>query len=205
MKLKLELNIPYGWYGPGDIEKYSLNLKGKEEGAIKNLFEHLGQDEVTKDQVETLIASGDNSLQELHRTLLEIGYEKLTEWLIKEGNELREESLLSAMEDDINNGLYQPTEDEEDYYDEDDDDEYDDDEDPESKQLEDYRWWMEDRDQEFQAVRYGLDIEAVWPQTFIDYKLSLTTSRKLLPLQLNPACRPKHQWTLDEVLEKANA
>lgn len=204
MKLKLELNIPYGWYGPGDIEQYSLVVKGKEEGAIKNLFERLDLNEVTKEHVEALISSGDNSLLDLHRTLLEIGYEKLTEWLIKEGNELKEESLLSAMEDDINNGLYQPTEDDGEHYNEDDDEEYDDNADIESKRIEDYRWWLEDSDQEFQAVRYGLDIDAVWPQTFIDYKLSLSTSRRLFPLQLNPACRPRHQWTLDEVLTIAN-
>ena len=112
-------------------------------------------------------------------------------WLYEAYNEFLYECLERHMKQDISDGLYQPTDseddededyyededfDDDDYEDDDDDDDYEDDyddDDEESYDLNEYYNWVKEHDHYFVADRVGLNICACRDEE-VDYTITFS-------------------------------
>lgn len=179
-KINVNLEAFYGYscggHGHGSKETIEMEVNEVEFEALQKL----GTKEISCEAVINAIENGEKELISLHERLEEKFYYMVEEyWLYEAYNEFLYECLERHMKQDISDGLYQPTDSEddfedEDYYededfDEDDDEEEEedddfeddfDDEDEESYDLDEYYNWVKEHDHYFVAERVGLDLGA---------------------------------------------
>ena len=175
-KINVNLEAFYGYscggHGHGSEETIEMEVNEAEFEALQKL----GTKEISCEAVVNAIENGEKELISLHERLEEKFYYMVEEyWLYEAYNEFLYECLERHMKQDISDGLYQPTDSEddedEDYYededfdddDDDDDDDYEDDyddDDEESYDLNEYYNWVKEHDHVFVAERVGLDLGA---------------------------------------------
>ena len=175
-KINVNLEAFYGYscgcHGHGSKETIEMEVNEVEFEALQKL----GTKEISCEAVISAIENGEKELISLHERLEEKFYYMVEEyWLYEAYNEFLYECLERHMKQDISDGLYQPTDSEddedEDYYededfdddDDDDDDDYEDDyddDDEESYDLNEYYNWVKEHDHVFVAERVGLDLGA---------------------------------------------
>ena len=179
-KINVNLEAFYGYscggHGHGSKETIEMEVNEVEFEALQKL----GTKEISCEAVINAIENGEKELISLHERLEEKFYYMVEEyWLYEAYNEFLYDGLERHMKQDISDGLYQPTDSEddfedEDYYededfDEDDDEEEEedddfeddfDDEDEESYDLDEYYNWVKEHDHYFVAERVGLDLGA---------------------------------------------
>ena len=182
-KINVNLEAFYGYscgcHGHGSEETIEMEVNEAEFEALQKL----GTKEISCEAVVNAIENGKKELISLHERLEEKFYYMVEEyWLYEAYNEFLYECLERHMKQDISDGLYQPTDleddEDEDYYEdedfddddnedddnedddnEDDEDDYDDD-DEESYDLNEYYNWVKEHDHYFVAERVGLDLDA---------------------------------------------
>ena len=189
-KINVNLEAFYGYscgcHGHGSKESIEMEVNEVEFEALQKL----GTKEVSCEAVVNAIENGEKELISLHERLEEKFYYKVEEyWLYEAYNEFLYECLERHMKQDISDGLYQPTDleddfDDEDYYededfdddedfeDEDYEDDYDD-EDEESYELNKYYDWVKEHDHYFVADRVGLNICACRDEE-VDYIITFS-------------------------------
>ena len=181
-KINVNLEAFYGYscgcHGHGSKESIEMEVNEAEFEALQKL----GTKEISCEAVINAIENGEKELISLHERLEEKFYYMVEEyWLYEAYNEFLYECLERHMKQDISDGLYQPTDleddEDEDYYededfddddDDDDDDDFEDedyeddydDEDEESYDLDEYYNWVKEHDHYFVAERVGLDLGA---------------------------------------------
>ena len=189
-KINVNLEAFYGYscggHGHGSKETIELEVNEAEFEALQKL----GTKEVSCEAVVNAIENGEKELISLHERLEEKFYYMVEEyWLYEAYNEFLYECLERHMKQDISDGLYPPTDleddEDEDYYededyededyededfddDDDDDDDFEDedyeddydDDDEESYELNKYYDWVKEHDHYFVAERVGLDLGA---------------------------------------------
>ena len=154
-KIKVKLEAFYGFscegHSHGSEETFELEVNEIEFDALQKL----GNKEISCEAVVQAIENGETKLQSLHERLEEKFYYMVEEyWLYEAYNECLYESLEEHIEQDINDGLYTPTN-SEDFDDDCDDDDCDDDD-----YLDTYYDWVKEHDHAFVAERVGLDLDA---------------------------------------------
>lgn len=189
-KINVNLEAFYGYscggHGHGSKETIEMEVNEAEFEALQKL----GTKEISCEAVVNAIENGEKELISLHERLEEKFYYMVEEyWLYEAYNEFLYECLEKHLKQDISDGLYQPTDleddEDEDYYEDedfdDDDNEDDDNEDDEdfdddfededyeddydddaeeSYDLNEYYNWVKEHDHAFVAERVGLDLDA---------------------------------------------
>ena len=183
-KINVNLEAFYGYscggHGHGSEKTIEMEVNEAEFEALQKL----GTKEVSCEAVVNAIENGEKELISLHERLEEKFYYMVEEyWLYEAYNEFLYECLEKHLKQDVSDGLYPPTDleddEDEDYYededyededfdedfddddfeDEDYEDDYDDD-DEESYELNKYYDWVKEHDHYFVAERVGLDLGA---------------------------------------------
>lgn len=192
-KINVNLEAFYGYscggHGHGSKETIEMEVNEAEFEALQKL----GTKEISCEAVVNAIENGEKELISLHERLEEKFYYMVEEyWLYEAYNEFLYECLERHMKQDISDGLYQPTDleddEDEDYYededyededfddddfeDEDYEDDYDDD-DEESYDLNEYYNWVKEHDHYFVAERVGLDLGACRDDE-VDYTITFS-------------------------------
>ena len=188
-KINVNLEAFYGYscggHGHGSKETIEMEVNEVEFEALQKL----GTKEISCEAVVNAIENGEKELISLHERLEEKFYYMVEEyWLYEAYNEFLYECLEKHLKQDVSDGLYPPTDleddEDEDYYedednededyededfdDDDDDDDFEDegyeddfdDEDEESYELNKYYDWVKEHDHYFVAERVGLDLGA---------------------------------------------
>lgn len=181
-KINVNLEAFYGYscggHGHGSKETIEMEVNEAEFEALQKL----GTKEISCEAVVNAIENGEKELISLHERLEEKFYYMVEEyWLYEAYNEFLYECLEKHLKQDVSDGLYPPTDSEddedEDYYEDedfDDDDNEDDDDDFEDEDYEDdydddaeesydlneYYNWVKEHDHAFVAERVGLDLDA---------------------------------------------
>lgn len=160
-KINVNLEAFYGYscggHGHGSKETIEMEVNEAEFEALQKL----GTKEISCESVANAIENGEKELISLHERLEEKFYYMVEEyWLYEAYNEFLYECLERHMKQDISDGLYQPTDSEddedEDYYeDEDYDNEDDDNEDDEDEDFEDEDY----EDEDFEDADYEDDYD----------------------------------------------
>lgn len=192
-KINVNLEAFYGYscggHGHGSKETIEMEVNEAEFEALQKL----GTKEISCEAVVNAIENGEKELISLHERLEEKFYYMVEEyWLYEAYNEFLYECLEKHLKQDISDGLYQPTDleddEDEDYYededyededfddddfeDEDYEDDYDDD-DEESYDLNEYYNWVKEHDHYFVAERVGLDLDACRDDE-VDYTITFS-------------------------------
>ena len=191
-KINVNLEAFYGYscgcHGHGSKESIEMEVNEVELEALQKL----GTKEISCEAVINAIENGEKELISLHERLEEKFYYMVEEyWLYEAYNEFLYECLERHMKQDISDGLYPPTDleddEDEDYYededyededfdddfeDEDYEDDYDDD-DEESFDLNEYYNWVKEHDHAFVADRVGLDLDACKDDE-VDYTITFS-------------------------------
>ena len=163
-KISVELDAFYG-YGCG-FQSYGSNETIDIEVSDNELetLKKFGKKEITAEDIVAAIEGGDTALESLHEQLSEKFYYMVEEyWLYEAYNEFLYECLERHMKQDISDGLYQPTDSEDDF----------DDEDEESYELDKYYDWVKEHDHYFVADRVGLNICACRDEE-VDYTITFS-------------------------------
>lgn len=191
-KINVNLEAFYGYscggHGHGSEETIEMEVNEAEFEALQKL----GTKEISCEAVVNAIENGEKELISLHERLEEKFYYMVEEyWLYEAYNEFLYECLERHMKQDISDGLYQPTDseddededyyededfDDDDYEDDDDDDDYEDDyddDDEESYDLNEYYNWVKEHDHYFVADRVGLNICACRDEE-VDYTITFS-------------------------------
>ena len=191
-KINVNLEAFYGYscggHGHGSEETIEMEVNEAEFEALQKL----GTKEISCEAVVNAIENGEKELISLHERLEEKFYYMVEEYLLYEAyNEFLYECLERHMKQDISDGLYQPTDseddededyyededfDDDDYEDDDDDDDYEDDyddDDEESYDLNEYYNWVKEHDHYFVADRVGLNICACRDEE-VDYTITFS-------------------------------
>ena len=190
-KINVNLEAFYGYscgcHGHGSKETIEMEVNEVEFEALQKL----GTKEISCEAVINAIENGEKELISLHERLEEKFYYMVEEyWLYEAYNEFLYECLERHMKQDISDGLYPPTDleddEDEDYYededfDDDDDDDFEDedyeddydDEDEESYELNKYYDWVKEHDHYFVADRVGLNICACRDEE-VDYTITFS-------------------------------
>lgn len=189
-KINVNLEAFYGYscgcHGHGSKETIEMEVNEVEFEALQKL----GTKEISCEAVINAIENGEKELISLHERLEEKFYYMVEEyWLYEAYNEFLYECLERHMKQDISDGLYPPTDleddEDEDYYEDedfdDDDDDFEDedyeddydDEDEESYELNKYYDWVKEHDHYFVADRVGLNICACRDEE-VDYTITFS-------------------------------
>ena len=190
-KINVNLEAFYGYscgcHGHGSKETIEMEVNEVEFEALQKL----GTKEISCEAVINAIENGEKELISLHERLEEKFYYMVEEyWLYEAYNEFLYECLERHMKQDISDGLYPPTDleddEDEDYYededfDDDDDDDFEDedyeddydDEEEESYELNKYYDWVKEHDHYFVADRVGLNICACRDEE-VDYTITFS-------------------------------
>lgn len=177
----------------GSEKSFCLEVTDRELESLKKL----GKKSVARSTVVDAIENSDESLSAMHERLEEAGLDMVEEyWLFEAYNEFLEESLLDAMQKDIEEGLYEVPisfesfvadlkRDDIDFYglkfgyfdDIDDEFDYDDDEALEGKYesyiLNAYYDWVCEHSHSFIADRVGVSLESCWEDE-VDYEIKFS-------------------------------
>ena len=191
-KITVELEAFYGYscgfQSHGSNETVELEVSDSELDALKKL----GKEQITAEDIVAAIESGETTLQSLHDKLEEKFYYMVEEyWLYEADNECLSESLASALEKDLNDGIYPPVSYSElmSWYETGDIDDdkldflvgfdeggylYEDQVEEKYDEFihEKYYDWVKEHDHEFVAERVGLDLDACRDDE-VDYTISL--------------------------------
>ena len=176
-KINVNLEAFYGYscgcHGHGSKESIEMEVNEVEFEALQKL----GTKEISCEAVINAIENGEKELISLHERLEEKFYYMVEEyWLYEAYNEFLYECLERHMKQDISDGLYQPTDseddfDDEDYYEdedyeddfEDDDEDFDDDEDDDfDDDFDDEDEYFEDDFDDEDEESYDLDEYYNW-------------------------------------------
>ena len=162
-KINVNLEAFYGYscggHGHGSKETIEMEVNEAEFEALQKL----GTKEISCEAVVNAIENGEKELISLHERLEEKFYYMVEEyWLYEAYNEFLYECLERHMKQDISDGLYQPT-----------DLEDDEDEDEESYDLNEYYNWVKEHDHAFVAERVGLDLDACRDDE-VDYTITFS-------------------------------
>ena len=182
-----------GFQSHGSNETVEIEVSDNELEALKKF----GKKEITTEDIVAAIEAGDTTLESLHEQLSEKFYYMVEEyWLYEADNDCLEESLIDALENDMEEEAYVPSMALEDFvegakngeidfeglqfgYFDDLDEDYDYEEEEEylestykSYILNEYYDWVCGHDHEFVAERVGLDLDACRDEE-VNYTITL--------------------------------